>query len=83
MASLGGDLPQEQREKANEIVKEFALNVKKNGLAYQIPAASLNVQQCGFLLVGKDTENFHFVFAKKSDTQILYRDFSHEGRLEL
>lgn len=83
MANLGGDLPQEQREKANKIIKDFALNVKKSGLAYQIPAVFLNVQQCGFLLVGKDTENFHFVFAMESGTQILYRDFSNEGRLEL
>ena len=84
MASIGGDLPEEERKTANEIVKSFGGKVKAYALALQVPASLLKVQQCTFLLVAKDTANFHFVFADApGGNSINYRNLSTFGRLEL
>lgn len=63
MASIGGDLPEDEQKTANEIVKSFGEKVRKYALALQVPASLLKVQQCTFLFVAKDTASFHFVFA--------------------
>jgi len=84
MASIGGDLPENDRKAANEIVKGFGEKVRRYALALQVPAALLKVQQCTFLFVAKDTANLHFVFADApGGTSINYRDLSANGRLDL
>ncbi|WP_197513130.1 hypothetical protein [Acidihalobacter aeolianus] len=84
MASIGGDLPEEERKKVNEVVKSFGDKVRKYALSLQVPASLLSVQQCTFLFVGKDTSSYHIVFANApGGTSINYRDLSSHGRLEL
>lgn len=83
MATIGGDLPEEERKEINAVVKLFGEKVRKYALALQVPASLLSVQQCGFLLVGKDINNYHVVFANVAGTTINYRDFTTHGRLEL
>lgn len=84
MASIGGDLGDEDRRAANEIVKMFGDKVKKYALALQVPASLLKVQQCTFLFIAKDIANFHFVFADAPGGNSLnYRSLSNYGRLEL
>ena len=84
MASIGGDLPEDERKTANEIVKSFGDKVRAYALALQVPASLLKVQQCTFLFVTKDTASFHFVFADAPGGNSLnYRNLSAHGRLEL
>jgi len=84
MASIGGDLPDNEQKSANEIIKSFGEKVRKYALALQVPASLLKVQQCTFLFVAKDTANFHFVFADAPGGNSLnYRNLSAHGRLEL
>lgn len=84
MASIGGDLPEDERKSANAIVKSFGEKVRKYALALQVPASLLKVQQCTFLFVAKDTASIHFVFADAPGGNSLnYRDLSTNGRLEL
>ena len=84
MAGIGGDLPENERKVANDIVKSFGEKVKRYALTLQVPASLLRVQQCTFLFVAKDSASFHFVFADApGSTSINYRDLSAQGRLEL
>lgn len=84
MASIGGDLPEADKEAANEIVKAFGEKVRRYSRLLQVAASLLKVQQCNFLLVAKDTASLHFVFAEApGGTSINYRDLSTNGRIEL
>jgi hypothetical protein len=84
MASIGGDLPENEQKVANDIVKSFGEKVRRYALALQVPASLLKVQQCTFLFVAKDTASFHFVFADApGGAAINYRNLSAQGRLEL
>ncbi|EXJ14963.1 TIR domain-containing protein [Imhoffiella purpurea] len=84
MASIGGDLTEDEQKSANAIVKSFGEQVRKYALALQVPASLLKVQQCTFLFVAKDTASFHFVFADAPGGNSLnYRNLSAHGRLEL
>jgi len=84
MASIGGDLPENEQKVANDIVKSFGEKVRRYALALQVPASLLKVQQCTFLFVAKDTASFHFVFADApGGNAINYRNLSTQGRLEL
>jgi hypothetical protein len=83
MASIGGDLPEEERKNTNAVIKSFGEKVRKYAIDLQVPASLLSVQQCGFLLISKDTNNYHAVFANVAGTTINYRDFTSFGRLDL
>lgn len=84
MASIGGDLPESDRQTANEAVKTFGEKVRQYGLSLQVPASILKVQQSTYLFTAKDTSSFHFVFADApGGTSLNYRDLSSYGRLEL
>jgi len=84
MANVGGDLSEEQKKIANEIVKKFAAGVKKYGFQLQVSATLLKVQQCNYLFVAQDSASLHFVFADAPGQNILnYRNLSKQGRLEL
>lgn len=84
MASIGGDLPENEQKEANNIVKSFAEKVKRYAVTLQVPASFIKVQRCTFLFVAKDSASFHFVFADgPGGTAINYRDMSAQGRLEL
>lgn len=84
MASIGGDLPEDEKKTADAIVKSFGEKVRAYALALQVPASLLKVQQCTFLFVAKDTASFHFVFADAPGGNSLnYRNLSDHGRLEL
>jgi hypothetical protein len=54
MASIGGDLPENEQKVANDIVKSFGEKVRRYALTLQVPASLLRVQQCTFLFVAKD-----------------------------
>lgn len=84
MASIGGDLPEDERKKVNEVIKHFGEKVKKYAISLQVPASLLSVQQCTFLFIGKDISSYHMVFANApGGTSINYRDLTQHGRLEL
>jgi len=84
MASIGGDLPENERNLANTVIKQFAEKVAKEARALQVPASLLKVRQCTFLFVGKDINNYHIVFADApGDNKLNYRDLSAHGRIEL
>jgi len=84
MASIGGDLPEDERKNINEVIKNFGEKVRKYAISLQVPASLLSVQQCTFLFIGKDTSSYHIVFANApGGTSINYRDLSKHGRLEL
>jgi hypothetical protein len=82
-ASTGGDLPNNERATADNIVRSFADGLRSYAFGLQVPASLLKVRQCNYLLAAKDTSHFHFVFAEAGDTSISYRDFSPDGRIEL
>lgn len=84
MASIGGDLPEDERKNINETIKNFGEKVRKYAISLQVPASLLSVQQCTFLFIGKDTSSYHIVFANApGGTSINYRDLAKHGRLEL
>ena len=83
MASVGGDLPEKEQNAVNAVIRLFGEKVRKYALDLQVPASILSVQQCGYLLVGKDINNYHAVFADIAETKISYRDFSSFGMLDL
>jgi hypothetical protein len=84
MASIGGDLPDEERKTINEVIKNFGKKVKDYAISLQVPASVLKVQQCTYLFIGKDTSHYHIVFADgPGSTSLNYRDFTSRGRLEL
>jgi hypothetical protein len=84
MANIGGDLPEEEHKHINEVIKSFGEKVRKYALSLQVPASLLSAQQCTFLFIGKDTSNYHIVFANApGGTRINYRNPTQHGRLEL
>lgn len=84
MATIGGDLPEQERKTINEVIKSFGEKVRKYGLSLQVPASLLKVLQCTFLFIGKDVSQYHIVFSSDpSGNFINYRDLTQHGRLEL
>lgn len=84
MASIGGDLPEDERKKINEVIKDFGEKVRKYAISLSVPASLLSAQQCTFLFIGKDTSSYHVVFADApGGTSINYRDLTSHGRLDL
>ena len=84
MASIGGDLPEDEQKIANNIVKSFAEKVKQYARQLQVPASLLKIQQCTFLFVAKDLASFHFIFADApGGASINYKNLALYGRLEL
>lgn len=84
MASIGGDLSDEEQKRIDKVIKTFGEKVRQYALKLQVPASLMNVQQCTFLLAGKDISNYHIVFANApGGTTLNYRDFSSYGNLEL
>jgi hypothetical protein len=84
MASFGGDLPDDERKTVDEIVKSFGEHVRRYALAAQVPASLLTVRQSPYLLVAKDTNNYHFVFANApGGTTLMYRNLTNYGRIDL
>ncbi len=84
MASIGGDIPEDERRPLNEIVKLFGEKVSKHARALQVPASLLAVQQSNFLFVARDIQSHYFIFAAcPGQTSINYRDLSVHGRLDI
>jgi len=84
MASTNGNLSRPEQKNANDIVKTFGEKVRKYAISLQVPASLLSVQQCTRLFIGKDTSNYHVVFADSpGGTSINYRDLTSHGRLKL
>ena len=84
MASIGGDLPEDQRNIVNEAVKEFGRQVREYARRLQVPAAILRVRQCATLFAAKDAVNFHVVFIDTGGgNSLLYRDLSANDRILL
>jgi len=84
MASIGGDLSEDEQNKINQVIKTFGEKVRQYALKLQVPASLMNVQQSTFLFVGKDSSNYHVVFANApGGTSLNYRNLSSYGNLEL
>lgn len=84
MANIGGDLPEEERKKVNELLKIFHQKLLNVGRNLQVPASALRLREATFLFVGKDTSNFHIVFSKDpGGNQLNYRDLTNHGNLSL
>ena len=84
MASIGGDLPQEEHKKMNKPAQLFGKYVRELALINGIPASAVNVVQAGFLMAAKDKVNALFIFAESLDgTKIHYQDLSKFGVIPL
>lgn len=84
MASIGGDLAEDEREVVNSAIKQFAEKVGKVAISLQVPASFLKVRQSTFLFVGKDLFGYHIVFADApGDNKLNYRDLTTHGRIDL
>lgn len=84
MASIGGDIPEDERNPLNEIVKLFGEMVSKQARTLQVPASFLAVQQSNFLFIARDVLSHYFIFATRpGETTINYRDLSAHGRLDI
>ncbi len=85
MASIGGDLSEEEQKHTNEIVKLFAKKLREYARTLQIPASNIKINKCSFLFVAKDDFSYHFVFADKpgGGNNLVYRNLSEYRQLEL
>lgn len=84
MCTTSGDLSDNDKKVADSIVRNFAEKVVTYGRRSQVSASILNVQQCNFLFVAKDSRSFHFVLSEMpGHNTIIYRNLSSHGRLEL
>lgn len=84
MASVGGDIPEEERRPINEVVKSFGNKVSAYARSLQVPASLLSVQQSNFLFAAKDLQHYHIIFATRpGQTSINYRNLTSNGRLDL
>ncbi len=53
MASIGGDLREEEQNHANSIVRRFANALRGYARTLQIPASNIKINKCSFLFVAK------------------------------
>lgn len=84
MASIGGDLPEEQHNSLNKPAQVFGRIVRELALANGIPAAAVGVTQAGFFMAAKDQNNALFLFAESMDgTKIHYQDLSRFGSITI
>jgi hypothetical protein len=84
MASIGGDLPEPERKKLNELIKQFGDEVRAYGIKLQVPASLIRVMQATYLFAGRDAIQYHFCFvdAPGSNT-LIYRDLAPHGVIPL
>ncbi|HBC9521030.1 TPA: hypothetical protein KFM62_005104 [Escherichia coli] len=85
MASISGELSDEEKEHANAIVKRFGNTLKTYARTLQVPASEIRINRSSFLFVAKDDFSYHFVFAEKpgGGNNFVYRDLSNYRQLEL
>lgn len=84
MANIGGDLPENDRRQIDNDIRLFASMVNNLGRSLQVPASLLTIKQSSYLLVGKDNEKIHIIFAKSvGSNQLYYRDFTSNGSIPL
>lgn len=84
MASIEGDLSDDEREIVNSTIKQFAEKVGKVARSIQVPVSLLKVRQSTFLFVGKNLSGYHIVFADApGDNKLIYRDLTIHGRIDL
>jgi hypothetical protein len=84
MATIGGDLLEDQRKEINGLIKQFSDIVFKLGRTLQVPASVLTIRQATYLFVGKDITNTHIIFAVTAgQNQLNYRDFTQNGIIPL
>lgn len=84
MASISGDLNEQEILEINSHLKIFSDKLSKVGRSLQVSASLLKVKQSTFLFVGKDTSNYHVIFADApGGNKLNYRDLSQHGRIEL
>jgi hypothetical protein len=84
MATLSGDLPKADQTTINKIIISFAKKMKEYAISLQVPASLLKIEQCTYLLIGKDNSEVHLVFANApGGTSLNYMDFKKHGHLQL
>jgi hypothetical protein len=84
MANIGGDLPESDRRQIDNDIRLFASTVNNLGRSLQVPASLLTIKQSSYLLVGKDNEKIHIIFAKSvGSNQLYYRNFTSNGSIPL
>jgi hypothetical protein len=84
MANTGGDLPETERKTLNDVVKSLGEQIRTQARGLQVPASALTVWQAPYLLIARDTANYHVLFANApGGTQLRYRDLTQHGRLQL
>jgi hypothetical protein len=75
---------QSGRKTLNEVVKSLGAKIRSEARGLQVPASALTVWRAPFLLVARDTINYHVLFANAPcGTQLNYRDLTQHGRLQL
>lgn len=84
MANTGGDLPREEQEALNAVVKSLGEKIRAEARGLQVPASLLTVWQAPYLFVARDTANYHVLFVSApGGTRLVYRDLTGHGRISL
>ena len=84
MASVGGDLSEDERTPINNIVKRYGEKIVTLGRKNSIPASEIGIFRMSSLFVCKDIANYHFLFVDKAGmNQIMYSDLTKHGFIAL
>lgn len=82
MASTGGDLPEAEQQALNAVMKTLGEHVRAQARSLQVQASVLTVWHAPYLLIARDTANYHVLFADApGGTQLLYRNLTQHGRV--
>ena len=84
MATLTGDLPEQEQPQFNKPVLLFGNIVKELALKHQIPASSVSVAKASLLFAARDNHHAFFIFVESMGaTEIRYMDLERHGNISL
>lgn len=83
-ATIGGDLPEDQRKEINETLKLFHSKLRHFAKFAEIPASKIELYNATYLFIGWDSEQYHIVFALwPGGNNLQYLDLSSQDAAEL
>lgn len=81
-ATYAGNLSLQDRSESKGFMKKFGEFVTKTAKELQIPASEISIYKMNYLMIAKDTSDYHFVFADKSGSNhVNYSDLTSYGRV--
>lgn len=84
MAMVGGNMNDIDTKEVNSYLKQFSEKLTMIGRSLQVPASLLKIKQATYLLIGKDNQSFHVIFAESSgENNLSFQDLTTHGRIEL